>query len=78
MDVQSHISFSHNQSLVGSVKDAIIEGIEDGMYVTRLSSQALDVDGVTYVESRKKLSLGDIIKVKITRADFYDLYAEPT
>jgi ribosomal protein S12 methylthiotransferase len=63
---------------VGSVKDAIIEGIEDGMYVTRLSSQALDVDGVTYVESRKKLSLGDIIKVKITRADFYDLYAEPT
>lgn len=76
MDVQSRISLSHNLRLVGSVQEAIIDDKEDGMYIARLSSQALDVDGVTYVASQKKLNPGEIVKVKITRADFYDLYAE--
>ncbi len=76
MQVQSEVSLEKNKSLIGSVHEGFIEGVENGSYIARISSQAPEVDGSTYVERRGTLKTGDLVKIKITGADIYDLYGE--
>lgn len=76
MEAQSEVSLRKNQDLIGTVHDGFIEGKEDGEYVARISSQAPEVDGFTYIESKEKLQTGDPVRIKITAADIYDLTGE--
>jgi ribosomal protein S12 methylthiotransferase len=76
MQVQSEVSLGKNKALIGSVHDGFIEGRENGNYIARISSQAPEVDGWTYVKRTKPLKSGDLVRIKITGADFYDLYGE--
>ena len=43
--------------------------------VARTKADAPEVDAVVYVEGAMHLKAGDIVPVKITGADDYDLYA---
>jgi ribosomal protein S12 methylthiotransferase len=76
MQVQSEVSLGKNESLIGSIQEGFIEGRENGNYIARISSQAPEVDGVTYVARKKILRTGDLVKIKITDADMYDLSGE--
>ena len=76
MEIQSEISLRKNRGLIGSVQEGFIEGTENGYYVARISSQAPEIDGVTYVRRNRKLKVGDCVKISITDADIYDLFGE--
>jgi ribosomal protein S12 methylthiotransferase len=76
MAVQSEASLRKNESLIGSIHEGFIEGRENGNYIARIASQAPEVDGVTYIERKKILKTGELVKIKITNADIYDLYGE--
>lgn len=76
MEVQSEVSLKKNQALVGNTYEGFIEGIENGNYVARISSQAPEVDGMTYVKRERQLKPGDLVNIKITGADIYDLFGE--
>jgi ribosomal protein S12 methylthiotransferase len=76
MEVQSEVSLNKNKALIGTIHEGFIEGIENGNYVARISSQAPEVDGVTYVKREKRLKTGDLVNIKITGADIYDLFGE--
>jgi ribosomal protein S12 methylthiotransferase len=76
MEVQSEASLNKNRALIGTVHEGFIEGTENGNYITRIPSQAPEVDGVTYVKRAKRLKVGDLVKVSITNADVYDLFGE--
>lgn len=76
MEAQSEVSLRKNQALIGTIHEGFIEGEEDGEYVARISSQAPEVDGFTYIESKEKLQNGDRLRIKITEADIYDLTGE--
>jgi ribosomal protein S12 methylthiotransferase len=76
MEVQSEVSLNKNRALIGTVHEGIIEGTENGNYIARISSQAPEVDGVTYIKRTKKLKVGDFVKVSITDADIYDVFGE--
>ncbi len=76
MAVQSEASLRKNESLIGSIHEGFIEGRENGNYIARIPSQAPEVDGVTYIERKKILKTGDLVKIQITDADIYDLYGE--
>ena len=76
MEAQSEVSLRKNRALIGTVHDGFIEGKEDGEYVARISSQAPEVDGFTYIVSEEKLQTGDPVRIKITEADIYDLTGE--
>lgn len=76
MSTQSEVSYDLNRKLIGTKQVGIIESEEDKMFVTRLSSQAPEVDGVTYIDAETKLSIGDLVNIKITGADIYDLYGK--
>jgi ribosomal protein S12 methylthiotransferase len=76
MQVQSDVSLEKNKSLIGSVHEEFIEGRENGNYTARISSQAPEVDGQTYVKRNQQLKDGDLVRIRITDADIYDLYGE--
>ncbi len=76
MEVQSEVSFEKNNSLIGTVHQGFIESVEDGNYVARISSQAPEVDGYTYIKREEELILGELVDIRITDADIYDLYGE--
>ena len=54
-------------------------GVSEGgrLYQGRTTSQAPQIDGVTYVQSKDKLSPGEVIRCVITGFDGYDLVAKP-
>ncbi|MGE5446345.1 MAG: 30S ribosomal protein S12 methylthiotransferase RimO [Ignavibacteriales bacterium] len=76
MEVQSEVSLNKNRALIGTVHEGFIEGRENGNYIARISSQAPEVDGVTYVKRTRKLKVGDLVKISIMDADTYDLFGE--
>jgi len=78
MEEQSLISYEINETLIGREEEMVIEGISevDGYdYVGRVRRQAPDIDGVTYLRSKKRTP-GDIVSCRITGCGEYDLYAE--
>ncbi len=76
MQTQSEVSLNKNKALIGSVYEGFIESVENGNYVARISTQAPEVDGYTYIKREQELILGELVNIKITDADIYDLYGE--
>lgn len=48
------------------------------LYQGRMQSQAVDIDSVTYVQSREKLVPGELVRCTIVGSNEYDLVARPT
>ena len=74
MEKQQAISAKILTNKVGKRLQVIID--EPGPTVSkgRSKSDAPDIDGSVYVASRRPLRAGDIVSVKIERADAYDLH----
>ena len=75
-NTQSEISFKKNKELIGTIQVGVIEGKEDNKQLSRISSQAPEVDGITILESTNDLNLGDFVNIEITDCDIYDLYGK--
>lgn len=79
MKLQQTIAFDISASQVGRILDVIIEGRiagKDNVYVGRTYMDGPKVDGYIFMESDSELMSGDIIKVKVTGANYYDLIGE--
>ncbi|QPJ64305.1 MAG: 30S ribosomal protein S12 methylthiotransferase RimO [Candidatus Nitrohelix vancouverensis] len=79
MEAQREISRKKNEKLIGSVVSVLTEGIdpeEDYIATGRMESQAPDIDGQVILEECDA-EAGEIISVKITGADDYDLVGRP-
>ena len=79
MAVLSRISEKKQERYLGQVLEVLVEGIvkdESRLYLGRTKYQAPEVDGMVYIKANNDLKTGDIIKVKITRTDIYDLMGE--
>jgi len=89
MEKQQSISLEKNLSLIGSTLPVLVEGLFDGkltnlpgaghqgssLWVGRSCRDAPEVDGCVFFTSRDALR-GDILNVKITGAEPYDLTGE--
>jgi ribosomal protein S12 methylthiotransferase len=77
MQAQAEISANRASAQVGTVQDVIIDAPSetDGEWIARSKADAPDVDASVYLNGQG-LTPGDIVKVRITGADDYDLYAE--
>ena len=77
MQTQQDISAKRLKTKVGKTIPVLIDEVEDGKAVGRSSADAPEIDGVVYVEELKKaLNPGDIVNVKITKSDEYDLFGK--
>lgn len=76
MSLQSDISYSYNQSRIGSVERVLVDEVmPDGTLVCRSQYESPDVDGEILVRDTS-VPVGEFITVKITGAEEYDLEAE--
>jgi len=79
MQLQAEISAERAAAQIDTVQDIIIDGpaSETGIWLGRSKADAPEVDGLVYLSSDKTYQPGDILPVRVTEADSYDLYAVP-
>ncbi|HEY0442015.1 MAG TPA: 30S ribosomal protein S12 methylthiotransferase RimO [Xanthobacteraceae bacterium] len=71
---QQVISARRLKRKVGSRIDVIVDEVGPTVAKGRSKGDAPEIDGAVYVASRRPLRVGEIAKVKIERADAYDLH----
>ncbi len=76
MEVQQEISLEKNQEKVGRVLKVMVDRREAGRYLGRTEFDSVEVDNEVIINTKKKLSIGEFVMVKITKAFDYDLEAE--
>jgi ribosomal protein S12 methylthiotransferase len=75
MELQKQISSEINDSLMGKEIVSLIEVLtSDGKIIGRTYKDAPEIDGFIFIETKKTVSPGDVVQVKITGASEYDLY----
>ena len=77
MATQQAVSTRRMAARVGRVMPVIVDAV-DGMKATaRTRGDAPEIDGVVHLTGAHGLRHGDIVDVRITRADAYDLWGRP-
>ena len=76
METQQEISLEKNQAKVGKIFKVIIDKREAGRYLGRTEFDSVEVDNEVIIHSKKKLTAGDFVNVKITKAYDYDIEGE--
>jgi ribosomal protein S12 methylthiotransferase len=78
MEIQSQISWEHNQRCVGKTFRCLIDRKEGVHFVGRTFMDSPDVDNEVLIDATKYyLKQGDFAKIKITEATDYDLIGVP-
>ena len=73
MAAQQVISAKRLKKKVGTTIDVLIDEAGPKGAIGRSKADAPEIDGLVQVKSAKPLTVGEIVKVKITNADEYDL-----
>ena len=78
MEIQSQISWEHNQSCVGKTFRCLIDRKEGNHYIGRTFMDSPDVDNEVLIDATKHyLKQGEFIRVLVTEASDYDLIGTP-
>ena len=79
MELQAQISREQLASKVGRNIQVLIDSFdENGAAIARSSADAPEIDGSVIIEASASLQIGEMVQVKVTDSDDYDLYAVVT
>ncbi len=73
MQLQARISRRRLQAKVGSVQRVLVDAVDEHGAISRSFADAPEIDGQVYVLDGQHLQAGDLVDVKISGADEYDL-----
>jgi len=73
MEAQQKISRRMLKRKIGRILDAIVDGTADGDALARTKGDAPEIDGQIRIRGAAALRPGDIVRVRVTAADSYDL-----
>lgn len=73
MEVQQEISYEKNQKKIGKVFKVLVDKKEAGRYLGRTEFDSVEVDNEVIIAAGRKLTAGEFVNVKITKAYDYDL-----
>ena len=76
MALQAGISRELNERRVGSVCRVLVTGFDGMLYIGRSEMEAPDSDGSILFTAPRELTPGEFVRVRIVRADTYDLYGK--
>lgn len=78
MEVQRVVSEKRMARKIGRTLDVLIDEADKTQAIGRSSADAPEIDGQVFVGNlgRKRLKAGDMVKVKIERAEDYDLWGD--
>ncbi|MDB4306895.1 radical SAM protein, partial [Flavobacteriaceae bacterium] len=78
MEIQSQISWEHNQNCVGKTFSCLIDRKEGAHYIGRTFMDSPDVDNEVRIDAKEYyLKQGEFVNLKITEATDYDLVGVP-
>ena len=79
MAAAARISRAKLKQKVGRTMDVLVDQVRpDGVALARSAADAPEIDGQVFVTPGQALTPGQFVKVRIDRADAFDLYASPT
>lgn len=78
MALQQEVSYDNNQKMIGTQLEVLIEGYlyEENIYIGRSYREAPNVDGYIFVSAEEEIVSGELVQVRITDANEYDLIGE--
>lgn len=76
MALQAGISRELNERRVGSECRVLVTGFDGMLYTGRSEMEAPDSDGSILFTAPRELTPGEFVRVRIVRADTYDLYGK--
>ena len=77
MAIQQNISLETNEKRVGTIEKVLIDRIEGDYYIGRTQYDSPEVDDEILISvDDAELNIGDFVNVKLTKADYFDLYGE--
>lgn len=76
MEAQQEISADILNGWIGRELDVLIDEVDDDGAVGRSYADAPEIDGAVILEGESKAEIGDMVRVRITGADEYDLWGE--
>ena len=78
MAAQQAISAAILNGWIGRELDALVDEVDEDGAVARSYADAPEIDGAVILDGATDLRAGDMVRVKITGADEYDLWGERT
>ncbi len=76
MEVQQEISLEKNQEKLGQVFRVLVDKKEAGRYLGRTEFDSVEVDNEVVINTSRRLTIGEFVNVRITKAFDYDLEGE--
>ncbi len=73
---QQAISTARLARKVDTEIDVLIDEVDEEGAIGRSSADAPEIDGCVYVSSDRKLAPGDLVRVRVTESDEYDLWGD--
>ncbi len=75
MAIQQNISLETNEKRVSTIEKVLIDRIEGDYYIGRTQYDSPEVDDEILISIEDaELNIGDFVNVKLTKADYFDLY----
>ena len=79
MDVQQDISLQKNEAKVGKVFKTLFDRKEGAYFIGRTEADSPEVDNEVLVDAKTNyVRIGDFANIRITGAEEFDLYGEPS
>lgn len=78
MALQQEVSYDNNQKMIGTQLEVLVEGYlyEENVYIGRSFREAPNVDGFIFLSAEEEIVSGEMVTVRITDANEYDLIGE--
>jgi len=76
LDAQKKVSEELNRDMLNRVCKVIIDRKDLGYYIGRTYKDAPEIDQEVYIQSKKKLKLGELYEVKIYDYEEFDLFGD--
>ena len=76
MEMQQDISAKKQIAKIGRELDVIIDDVDEDEATGRTYADAPEIDGNIYLDGENELQIGEIVRVRVTDADAYDLWGE--
>jgi ribosomal protein S12 methylthiotransferase len=77
MAAQQEVSRDLLSARVGETVDVLVDEANESGAVGRSKWDAPEIDGSVFLDGAAGLKAGDMVRARVTRADAYDLWAEP-
>ncbi|NIC04200.1 30S ribosomal protein S12 methylthiotransferase RimO [Billgrantia bachuensis] len=73
---QQQISAARLERKIGREIEVLVDEVDEEGPIGRSEADAPEIDGMVFLDSKRTLRPGDVVRARVTNADEYDLWAE--